>query len=384
MRSFIRPKTPERASLFFPMAALLAALALGAAETAHAEPNLFEKQNEALDKANSAPDYGFRAGSVVVAPIPFKNPVIGGGLALGTAYLFNNDADSNASIVGIGGFKSNNGSLGYGATVNLAWNNNRWIFKSFFGEADLNYDIFVVGLPIPIRQKGTFARMSLAYGVTPKLSFGPTLRYLNTNISPANWNGPNLPPPYSLDANLELLSAGIIANWDLRDDTIYPTSGLLLNFEAFHGITLEGIELEYSKAFVNFSHFLALGDRGVLATRLSTCAASNETPFFDLCSLGGTDNMRGFSATQYFDQRLLSAQVEYRRELTGRVGAVAFAGAGMTGESFGTIDDGGVHSAAGFGLRVRISKKFPVDFSIDASLNNEDEKLVYIYVGQRF
>jgi outer membrane protein assembly factor BamA len=256
--------------------------------------------------------------------------------------------------------------------------------ESFFGDADLKYDIYIGGQARPIRQQGTLARMSLAYGINPNLSFGTTVRYLKTRVSSANQSAPILPSQYALDANLELLTLGLIVNWDLRDDTIYPTSGMLLNFEAIHGASVAGTDLRYSKAFVNFSHFLPLGERSVLASRLSSCTATDETPFFDQCSIGGTDNMRGFSATQFLDARLLSAQIEYRRELTGRIGAVVFAGAGMTGSDFGALRDGGVHSAAGLGLRIRISKKFPVDFSFDGSLNNDNERLLYIYVGQRF
>ncbi|MBL4768724.1 MAG: BamA/TamA family outer membrane protein [Rhodobacteraceae bacterium] len=374
---------PNYLTGMFLAASVLLALAVFSAPAVQAAPNLIEHQSEALEKANSAPDYGIRTGSVVVAPIPFNTPTIGAGLALGAAYLFSSDEHSNASIIGFGGFRSDNGSMGYGLTVNLAWHNNRWIFKSFLGDADLKYDIYFQNLAVPIRQQGTLARMSLAYGVTSKLSFGATVRYLNTNVSLANQSA-IVPPPIARDANLELLTLGVIANWDLRDDTIYPKSGLLLNFEAFHGINLDGPKLGYSKAFVNFSHFLSLGKSGVLATRLSTCTATEDTPFFDMCSLGGTDNMRGFSATEFLDQRLVSAQIEYRHELTGRIGAVVFAGAGMTGSEFSTLHEDGVHSAAGLGLRIRISRKFPVDFSIDGSLNNDNQKLLYIYVGQRF
>lgn len=377
-------KVSEYICRVFSAAAVLAVLTLGVAPAVLAAPDLIEQQNDALDKARSAPDYGFRAGSVVVAPIPFNTPTIGAGLALGAAYLFQNDEQSTTSMLALGGFKSNNGSFGYGVTANLAWNNNRWIFTSFFGAADLKYDIYAGKIPLPIRQKGKLARMSLAYGVTSKLSFGAIMRYLDTNISSNSSRFPALPTPIARDASLQLLTVGIIADWDLRDDSLYPTSGLLLNFEAFRGVTLGGPDRDYAKAFVNFSHYLALGERGVLATRLSTCGATDDTPFFDKCSLGGTDSMRGFSSTQFLDNRTASLQLEYRHQLTGRIGGVLFAGAGAAGHDYGTLDAGGIHSAVGLGLRIRISRKFPVDFSIDGSLNNDGEKLLYIYVGQRF
>ena len=130
--------------------------------------------------------------------------------------------------------------------------------------------------------------------------------------------------------------------------------------------------------------FHPLGDKGVLAARGALCGASDTTPFFDLCSLGGTDAMRGFPVTQFLDNRLASAQVEYRRVFAGRLGGVVFAGAGMVGADTEDLSVDDAHAAAGLGARIRLSRKFPVDFSIDASWNDEDEQLLYIYVGQRF
>jgi hypothetical protein len=38
----------------------------------------------------------------------------------------------------------------------------------------------------------------------------------------------------------------------------------------------------------------------------------------------------------------------------------------------------------GLGARLRVSKKFPVDFSVDVAVNREDEATTYVYLGQRF
>lgn len=94
--------------------------------------------------------------------------------------------------------------------------------------------------------------------------------------------------------------------------------------------------------------------------------------------------MRGFNSTQYLDQRLFSVQAELRQRLGRRFGVVAFGGVGRTGPSFDQLRSGGAHAAGGIGLRYRVSMKFPVDFSVDASRNDQGEDLLYIYVGQRF
>ncbi|MGR3615552.1 MAG: hypothetical protein ACU0BB_05885 [Paracoccaceae bacterium] len=76
--------------------------------------------------------YGLNNGSFIVAPVPFSDPTIGSGLALGLGYLFQDDKNSNTSVLGFGGLRSENGSQAYGLIANLALNNNRWLVETFF------------------------------------------------------------------------------------------------------------------------------------------------------------------------------------------------------------------------------------------------------------
>jgi hypothetical protein len=366
-------------------AAAIIALNLCLSPSAMAEnQGVMDEQLDKFSDISDDSDYGFRNGSVIVAPIPFSNPTIGSGLMLGAGYLFNTDPGSKPSVIGIGGLRSDNGSSGVGLTINLAFDNNRWLFESMFARADVRYDLYTgVGI-LPIRQDGVLARMSLAYGVTPDLSFGGALRYLKTTISPDIPGLPPIPPPFNQFLDVEIASIGIISDWDRRDDTIYPKRGGILHVEAFHNVALGGVLDDYDKAYLNYTHYYTLGTSGVLAARVSACTASSETPFFDMCGLGTTDAFRGFSATQFLDQNSASLQIEYRHQFSKRLGMIAFAGAGQVGPSVGDLDLGGTHSAGGIGARYRVSKKFPVDFSVDVSRNNLGENLLYIYVGQRF
>lgn len=345
---------------------------------------IVDSQVATIGDAQGKPEQGFRNGSFVVAPIPFSNPTIGSGLVLGAGYLFNIDPGSKPSVVGIAGLRSDNGSLAYGFSVNLAFNNNQWLFKSLFAEADLHYDLYTAAGNLPIRQDGVLGRISLAYGVTPELSFGGMIRYLDTTITPDIAGLPPIPPPFNKFLNVEIASVGVILDWDRRDDTIYPTRGTNLHVEAFQGISLDGLVQDYTKAFANFTQYFTLGDANVVAARLSVCAASQAAPFFDQCSLGGSDGFRGFSATQFLDLRAASLQLEYRHQLTKRLGMVAFGGVGMVGPNFQDLDIGGTHSSYGLGARYRVSKKFPLDFSVDVARNSLNENQLYIYVGQRF
>lgn len=376
-------RTRARARVFGTVLALAASL-LPLAATAQSYPTV-DEGIEDLQELNTDTEFGFRRGSFVVAPIPFSNPMIGSGLALGGGYLFKVNPEAKTSVLGLGGLKSDNGSQAYGLMVNLAFGENKWLLNGFLGEADVNYDLYLPGGTtfVPVNQTGILGRLSLAYGVTPELSFGAVAQYLETSIGLEIPGLPPLPPALQPDLGLELLQVGITADWDKRDDSDYPTGGFRLGLEATQGKELDSPRTYYRSSLL-FDYFRALSDTGVLAARASVCAVSSATPFFEQCSLGASDSFRGFNLTQYLDTRSASLQVEYRQRFGKRFGAVLFAGSGWVGPEFGSLTDGGTHSAAGLGLRYRVSKKFPVDFSVDVAHNDLGENLLYIYVGQRF
>ncbi|MCV6584651.1 MAG: BamA/TamA family outer membrane protein [Marinibacterium sp.] len=325
-------------------------------------------------------DLGFGNGSVIVAPIPFSNPTIGSGLTLGAGYLFKLDEGSKTSHIGLAALRSDNDSEAYGANLALSWGAGRWTLSSFAGIADLRYDLFVDDVPLPLKQSGDIAQVMLSREIGDDASLGLSLRYLDTAIAPdADFELPDfLQDLFSL----QILNVGLIGDWDTRDDDIYATRGQRLRTEIQRGLVLQGLVDDFTKGKSTYDVYSPVGENGVLAGRLAVCAADDHAPFYELCSLGGSDQFRGFGSTQYLDGRLASAQVEYRHRFGKRLGGVAFAGLGSTGAEFNELS--APHYAAGVGLRYRLSQKFPLDFSIDGTVNDEDDQQLYIYVGQRF
>jgi outer membrane translocation and assembly module TamA len=165
-------------------------------------------------------------------------------------------------------------------------------------------------------------------------------------------------------------------------DKIYPTSGFSLAFSSIYHEPSGRFADGYVKSILTYDRYVPTSETGVVAVRLVGCAAPGRVPFYDLCSLGGTDAFRGYTITQFLDNALASGQVEYRKRLGKRIGVVAFAGVGAVGDGLDTLND--VGAAAGLGLRYRVSKKFPVDFAVDGSISEEGDSLLYISVGQRF
>jgi hemolysin activation/secretion protein len=371
--------TLKAAARTLPGAALLAALAL---TTAHADPLSNDMLNESLDDAREQETpLGFGNGSVVVAPVPFKNVLIGAGLVLGGGYLFNIDEGSDTSIIGLGAMKSDNGTNAYGLGGKFVWDQNRWQVSASLGQAEGFYDLYVGGIPVPVRQTGDIVNLSVLRGVTSELLFGASMRYLDTSLG-YDTSGTSLPP--LPEGHLEVGTFSLLAKWDTRDDDFSARNGHLLDGALTYGQILNASGRDYSKLVLTYNHYLPLGDANSLAMRFAGCATTNDTPFFDQCSLGGTDAFRGFSPTELLNDALLSAQAEYRHQFSNRFSGVAFAGLGNTGSSFGNLRDTDVRYAGGLGLRFQLSKKFKAVFSVDVSYNDREEDLLYIYVGQRF
>lgn len=351
-------------------------------------PSVSQAQNKPFDQpadvmSNTQREgVGFRSGSFIVAPVPFDNPSLGTGLALGGAYLFKNDRLSDASTLAFGGFRSSNGSEGYGFGLNLSWDDDRWLAKLVVADADLNFDLYPFGTPVPVSQTISGVSLELAYSPVKNYRFGGTVAYGEYRLNPRA--GAILSSVSTADASLDIARVSGFGEYDTRDDTIYPTTGSKITGTITRGMFIDLGRDAYTKAIVSGTRYWSWGSASVVAARAVACQTSDGAPFFDSCSLGTTDNFRGYVSTEFLDDALISFQAEYRGRLTGRIGLVGFAGAGSVGEDLGDAAGADFRAAAGVGLRIRLSKTFPLDYAIDLATNERGEQLLYISVGQRF
>ncbi len=328
--------------------------------------------------------FGFGEGSFIVAPIPFQNPTLGAGLTLGVGYLFKADEGSNTSSIGFGGLKTTNGSQAFALGGDVSVSNNKWRFQGLAGAADIKYDLFLGDEKVPLRQDGEFYRLGVFYGVAPNLSFGIAGQALNTTLKLDGAGG--LPDGLIPDLGLSTYQLDLVADWDRRNDSIYPTSGSRLVVTASQAEARYdgGGDDRYGKVKALYDMYYPVGQAGVIAGRLAACGAGKDAPFFEKCALGGVDNFRGFSATEYIGTRLVSAQVEYRGRINNWLGYVAFAGAGAVSGLYDNTLNSSLRVAGGVGARIRLSQKQKLDYAIDVAFNNQSETILYITIGQRF
>lgn len=334
-----------------------------------------------------------RRGEIVVAPFPLSNPAIGTGVVVVGGYLFplrKSDEISPNSLIGGGGFYTNNGSRAWGAGTKLYLKQDRFRITLAYGQAQLHYDLYGIGneagnlgLSVPVDQGGKALLLEPLVRLKGKLFLGPRYQWRSLN---AVLTGKNLPPGLNIpSAELKSTTSalGFHIQHDLRDNQFYPETGTLADVvgDFFQG-TL-GSDFTYQSYTFAFNKYSGISPRQVLAFRVFGCVTTGRVPFYDLCLLGTHNDVRGYDTGRYRDKLMLTSQLEYRRELPKRLGFAAFFGLGEVAPEVGKFNADNLKPAGGVGIRYTLAKKNHVNFRIDYAVGL-DGGGVYMGVTEAF
>jgi hemolysin activation/secretion protein len=334
-----------------------------------------------------------KRGEIVVAPFPLSNPAIGSGVVVAGGYLFpprKNDEISPSSVIGGGGFYTNNGSWAWGVGAKLYLKQDRFRLALAYGRAQLHYDLYGIGneagslgLSVPVDQGGKALLLEPLVRLKGKIFLGPRYQWRSLN---AELTGKNIPPDIHIDsAELKSKTSAIGFHFqrDLRDNQFYPRTGTLADVvgDFFQG-TL-GSDFSYQSYVFAFNKYSGISARQVLAFRVFGCATSGRVPFYDLCLLGMHNDVRGYDTGRYRDRLMLTSQVEYRRELPKRFGFVAFFGLGEVAPEVGKFNADNLKPAGGVGVRYTLAKKNHVNFRVDYGIGL-DKGGVYMGLSEAF
>jgi Omp85 superfamily domain len=162
---------------------------------------------------------------------------------------------------------------------------------------------------------------------------------------------------------------------DLRDQLVRPTLGLILDAEADYTHGLGSDDSDYFRVYGAASIIVPLwgGNSHVLVLRGVTRAVfqigDTPVPFFELPTLGGPDDLRGFRWQEFRDYSSLLATAEYRWPLILWADAALF------------VDYGGVFGKnyAGFG-----AKQMQPDVGLGIRLHTQDRFYVRLQVAHGF
>ena len=334
-----------------------------------------------------------RRGEFVIAPLPIVNPTLENGLALVVGYLYHLDRADQAtapSVSGLGGFKTSNGSWAAAALQSLHLARDRFRILAVVAYSDINYDFFGIGqaagsagISIALNQVGTVGMFEGLVRIAPRWYVGARYQFLKLTVATESIpiaGGPTLP---ALDADLRTAALGPRVEYDSRDNPFYPRSGMLMRgIASLYGEAVGG-QRRYQVYEGSLNRYQALGSRHVLAWHVGVCGTDGSVPFYDLCLLGKSQDLRGYTAGQYRDGAMVAAQAEWRSELWWRFGATAFVGAGEVSPDFTSLTWKDVVPGSGVGVRFILAKRNHVNLRVDYAWG-ENSSALYVGVAEAF
>ena len=333
-----------------------------------------------------------RHGEFAFSPIPMINPSIGnggGGAVLYTKRLRDHDS-SPPSTFGVTGFGTGRGSWGFGLGARLYLKNDRYRILAGGGGGEFNYNFFGVGadagssgISIPLSQRSRAFLIEPKIRIFPHWYLGPRYHLITNRISLGSHKLNLADLPISLPGDLKFQTAalGIRMQRDTSDNPFYPHSGSLLDLTADFFDPAFGADRDYRNLTVSYDKYISAGTKNVFAVHGSVCMVTDQAPFFDICELGSSKDIRGYQIGQFRDYRMLVGQGEYRRELFWRLGAVVFAGAGAVGKTFDQF--GSAEPGGGLGLRFLLAKRSHINLRADYAWG-DNSHATYISLGEAF
>jgi outer membrane protein assembly factor BamA len=245
------------------------------------------------------------------------------------------------------------------------------------------------GQSIDINQKGPFLVSKFLVQVAENFYIGPQFRYIEVDTSLQNPILPpdlNLPPQISIPDTFEAVTSGIgvVLEVDTRDNRFFAQQGSYLKGTTNFARDWIGSDRNYEQFEIGYNIYRPLGENGFIAWRATGCFREGSVPFWDLCMFGGEeDAIRGYVGGQYRDKVSLTTQLEYRLRLSGKWGAVAFAGVGQVAPQVGDFKLDDLLPSVGVGIRFMASEEERVNLSIDYA-KGQDSDAWYFRIGEAF
>jgi outer membrane protein assembly factor BamA len=358
-----------------------------ASETSVSSTNVMDE----ADKVAPTDEEGKRKPGFVVLPIPLSNPALGSGLVIAGVSFYQPEGSPRPWMTGAGVLWTDNGSRGGGVFQKAYLGGDRYRVSGFAGGANLNLNFYGIGaadagrdFSIPINQNGRVVKIDGFRKVRENTYVGLRLRVATITTS-LRFEG-DLPDGFeglTLEQESDIGGPGLLAQYDTRDSELWPSTGSYANLQAQWDLDSFGSDFDYDKQELSYNRYMSLTDSGVLAVRGSICRAGQDTPFFDLCLFGASNDLRGYETGQYRDRALAAVQAEYRWRFSPRWGAVFFGGIGSVAPTLGDLTDSVSLPSGGAGLRFRASKTYNINISLDYAVGRDSEA-VYFYIGEAF
>ena len=337
------------------------------------------------------PDKPKKRGEFTIAPIPVIDPTLGNGMALATLYtvpLDKEDKVSPPSTFGLGGFRTSTGSWGLAGGGQLFLKQDRFRILAVGATAKVSYNFYGIGnasnaRSVAITQSGSGLLVGGLVRVFERWFVGGRYYYFNVSTSLGGKDSEVPAPIQEVKFKLPVAALGLHIQRDTRPSQFFPRAGSVFDTKLYSSNQSVGALFTYQDYEVAFQQYFKLGEKQVLAYRVRGCAVNGHAPFFAVCSLGNSADLRGYPAGRYRDRRMLVGQAEFRREIWWRFGLNAFAGMGEVAPTFGDLSASDIRPGAGIGARFTVSPKSHINLRVDYGIGRGSHAW-YVGIGEAF
>jgi outer membrane protein assembly factor BamA len=329
-----------------------------------------------------------RSGWLYVLPVAAYSPEtkFAFGASAGRFYRFGDDPAVRPTTATPLALLTTEGQVILGLFADAWWDANRWHLVSNLGFSRFPTQFYGVGdatresAEEDYTPSNTTLLLEAKRRVTGGLYLGGILDVRHTSIEDTEAGGLLETGGFYGAAGGSSVGVGMSAAWDTRDAVYYPTGGWWNRVAVTRFLDVLGGDHVYTWLDASLARYWSLGDRRVLAARLSgSFVSGGRAPFNQLPRL----MLRGYFEERYLENHVVRAQVEYRTGLWKRLGAVVFAG---VGELAATTDQLRLDEAlpvGGFGLRFDVRSDETANLRLDFGFGDGDNG-VYIRFGEAF
>jgi outer membrane protein assembly factor BamA len=313
---------------------------------------------------------------LVLAPIISYAPETNWGLGVGAKFLFKfpkAGPETRTSNMPISAQYTLNNQFLLSSGYTIFFNKEKFLLKGNILYSKFPQQFYGIGNNTPeideelISYNMFLFEPLLLKRIIGKLFAGGGLRYntiFNTKLETESQLLESKIPGYkgSRSAGVELA-----ITYDSRNNVLNASKGMLTEFtHGRYSKWLGGTQVfQLTKIDIRQYFKLFRHRDDVLAFQVYGYFSSGDVPLIELGALGGNELMRGYYEGRYLDNNLLAAQIEYRLALTGRLGVVAFAGAGDVAHRLKDFRLSGLKPSFGLGLRFKIVKAENLNIRFD-------------------
>ncbi|MDE6207751.1 MAG: outer membrane protein assembly factor [Muribaculaceae bacterium] len=200
------------------------------------------------------------------------------------------------------------------------------------------------------------ARVTYVWRLHPSLFLGPmaSFDYINGRDfeKPWLWEGES-------DRTFNF-GAGFTLQYDNRDFLTNASRGVYLRLDQLFNPRFIGNKYAFSLTEFTAAWYHPLWRSATIATEVHGRLTYGNTPWGQLSTLGGSDNMRGYFEGRYRDKNELDCCVELRQHVWRRNGVVLWVGAGTVFPKFSALRWNEVLPNYGVGYRWEFKKRVNV------------------------